>query len=568
MKTRIVNTLFAVCCLAVIPTSVLAYEFTKLDVPGALCTYPAKINDSGVVVGLYKDASGTFPFIYQNGSYSKYPQISLASVGGINNSGLVIGHGGPTGRFTIQAGKVSYVSPVNNAAWAGGINSASHAVGALVLSGSNEVAYIEKGIGGSVTTLDSGYPPTMATDINDSELVVGIAGSGSFLHDGKAFTFFSYGKGASANGLANSGHVVGEFVQVSGGMSHGFVRTPAGAFSLVDFPLTLAAGSIVRQGAADINNAGWIVGYYYLPGAAGTTCGHGYLAKPTDVAAASRGCYVDGEARALPAQLMASGATPATCIAAAQARGYPFAGVQYGGQCFGGDKIGFAKVADSECGTPCSDGSKGCGGSWRNNVYATGLAAPVEPVPVAKGCFVDTPQRTLPLTLVPTSSATLVDCAAAARARGLAYVGLQFGGQCYAGNSLPPTSAPESECKMNCAAEPGRYCGGVWRNSVYATNVTPPPALSASAPMGCYVDTPERTLPVVLMSSGATPESCVAAAKARGFAYVGVQAGGQCFAGDGLPPAAAKQNDCAMPCTVNTLKNCGGSWFNAVYKVQ
>jgi hypothetical protein len=58
----------------------MAYDFTKLDVPGALCTIPARINDFGVIAGMYKDATGSFPFVYQDGTYTKYPQIAQASV--------------------------------------------------------------------------------------------------------------------------------------------------------------------------------------------------------------------------------------------------------------------------------------------------------------------------------------------------------------------------------------------------------------------------------------------------------------------------------------------------------
>ena len=46
-------------------------------------------------------------------------------------------------------------------------------------------------------------------------------------------------------------------------------------------------------------------------------------------------------------------------------------------QCFCGDSIRYNKVADSECGTPCSGNSgnseENCGGVWRMSVYNTGI---------------------------------------------------------------------------------------------------------------------------------------------------------------------------------------------------
>jgi RHS repeat-associated protein len=83
-----------------------------------------------------------------------------------------------------------------------------------------------------------------------------------------------------------------------------------------------------------------------------------------------QGCYADEGMRALPVQLMSSGATVAKCAAAALAQGLKYAGLQYFGYCFGGNTLQYAKVADSECNTRCSANSaEWCGGSWRNSIY-------------------------------------------------------------------------------------------------------------------------------------------------------------------------------------------------------
>lgn len=90
--------------------------------------------------------------------------------------------------------------------------------------------------------------------------------------------------------------------------------------------------------------------------------------------------------------------------------------------------------------------------------------------------------------------------------------------------------------------------------------------------IGCFKDDPlGRALPTKLMNSGATIESCVSTAMTAtrgngktGFAYVGLQYGGECFAGDSVryqeDPAG-----CTMRCTADTSRICGGWWRNSIY---
>jgi hypothetical protein len=85
------------------------------------------------------------------------------------------------------------------------------------------------------------------------------------------------------------------------------------------------------------------------------------------------GCYSDPTTRALPAELMTQNATPASCVAAAKAAGYAYAGVQHGGQCFAGNTLGYTHESSSHCDIPCAiNPSEICGGTWANGVYATG----------------------------------------------------------------------------------------------------------------------------------------------------------------------------------------------------
>lgn len=91
------------------------------------------------------------------------------------------------------------------------------------------------------------------------------------------------------------------------------------------------------------------------------------------------GCYTDNNIRALPA-VLGDGMSVQKCVDTALAKGFPYAGLQFQGQCYAGNIPGYQKLDNdaAECNTPCitnkTDGkSDMCGGVWRNSIYATGL---------------------------------------------------------------------------------------------------------------------------------------------------------------------------------------------------
>lgn len=87
-------------------------------------------------------------------------------------------------------------------------------------------------------------------------------------------------------------------------------------------------------------------------------------------AAAYQGCYTDDGNRAFDAML-GYNHTVESCVAAAGAAGFAYAGLQYYGQCFAGNDLGYQRVADSECNTACTaNAGQMCGGPWRNSIYA------------------------------------------------------------------------------------------------------------------------------------------------------------------------------------------------------
>lgn len=55
----------------------------------------------------------------------------------------------------------------------------------------------------------------------------------------------------------------------------------------------------------------------------------------------------------------------------AKDKGFRYAGLQYGGECWGGNKMGkYGKRPDSECNMKCrKDKGRICGAGWRNNIF-------------------------------------------------------------------------------------------------------------------------------------------------------------------------------------------------------
>lgn len=86
------------------------------------------------------------------------------------------------------------------------------------------------------------------------------------------------------------------------------------------------------------------------------------------------GCFTDDPNRALPVWLGPVNDI-GTCVNSARANGFAYAGLQWYGECFGGNELRYTQVGDGECNTPCASGQM-CGGAWRNSIYATGTAPP------------------------------------------------------------------------------------------------------------------------------------------------------------------------------------------------
>ncbi|KAK6519705.1 hypothetical protein TWF506_000005 [Arthrobotrys conoides] len=207
------------------------------------------------------------------------------------------------------------------------------------------------------------------------------------------------------------------------------------------------------------------------------------------------------------------------------------------------------------------------------------------------GCYSDDVNaRVLSNQHVDTNGMTIAACMA--RAAGYNFAGVEYGQECWYGNTLASTSHAESSgCNMPCPGKATELCGGgnriqlckfpdppqesptrlVQANRATANRVPykdknpsyqPPgqPDTGAFVHQGCYTDSVEqRALEHTTTDwEGMTIQKCLQLG--AGFKYAGVQYYGECHWGNVLSSSSspAASGDCNTPCSGDNSQNCGG----------
>lgn len=216
------------------------------------------------------------------------------------------------------------------------------------------------------------------------------------------------------------------------------------------------------------------------------------------------GCYTDAVSfRALRVNTQVAGGpssqSPDACTAACIAHGLPFAGVEYGHECWCGSSIANGQALSTDpsiCNMPCT-GAPGeiCGGPGAINIYDCTASLPVPPSynsckPL--GCYTDSVSHRTLLTNVQVpggfSHQTPDLCTAACIAAGFRYAGNEYGGECWCGNTLDNGGAPapdgNEQCQMQCKGDASLFCGGPDRLTLY--DCAPPSPTACSNPGTCH----------------------------------------------------------------------------------
>ncbi|KAK3944151.1 WSC domain-containing protein [Diplogelasinospora grovesii] len=331
------------------------------------------------------------------------------------------------------------------------------------------------------------------------------------------------------------------------------------------------------------------------------------------------GCYQDSTtARIETTQSNIANNSNGACQQFAVTSKAAFAGTEYTTECWVGRNIPpvSLRVDDYLCQNYICPGDKTqfCGGvgsyvmMWYdvtgyfpgNNSLSAAFMPPAYKKTVGNyvyyGCRTDsTAARTLSGKIVGASSGNTIESCAAACA-GYTYFGVEYGTECYCGNTLGGTNAAavESTCSYTCAGDPTELCGGSSRISVYVLNgmVTANPSSSTSSAsstssvvaatpsnlasvggysfVDCHTDAvAARTLQgSSIQSATMTVEYC--ASYCAGFTYFGVEYSAECYCGNVIMNGATTATDgrCSMVCNGNSLELCGGASGLSLYQLS
>jgi len=254
-----------------------------VDVPGALATAAAGINDAGQIVGNFVDpARWRHGFLRSvRGAFTTIdgPGATETALEGINSAGQTVGyfvdvHGRRHGFLRSPGGRfVTIDVPNAMGTSANAINDAGQIVGTFGDASGPNHAFL-RSAAGTLTTIDApGARVTNANGINDDGQIVGRTVDAT----GHTHGFLRFPAGAVSlidvpgstesdlGGINEVGEIVGTF-QDTAGRSHGFARTPTGTFVTIDMPGATATN------LNDVNSNGQIVGMFVV---AKTV--HGYL---------------------------------------------------------------------------------------------------------------------------------------------------------------------------------------------------------------------------------------------------------------------------------------------------
>ncbi|KAJ7481720.1 glyoxal oxidase N-terminus-domain-containing protein [Mycena latifolia] len=280
-----------------------------------------------------------------------------------------------------------------------------------------------------------------------------------------------------------------------------------------------------------------------------------------------------------------SSLTVETCISTCQSRGWIYAGVEYGNECYCGN--GYATTAvsanEKDCSMPCAGkSSEICGAGYRLSVYSSD-PSPGTTSLILPAYWSKTPQciteastgRALSGNSQIDGGMTVEKCVSLCDSTGFSFAGLQYKNECYCDNSISTANgggvaANANDCSMPCAGNSAEICGAGYRISLYTKTAPAAAALPAGwSPSMCAVDNAARVLTGYKGADKAlTPTSCITKCASLNFTLSGVENGNECYCGNILTnnPVGARDVQCNVPCSGDASQNCGGSYRMMIYQ--
>lgn len=217
---------------------------------------------------------------------------------------------------------------------------------------------------------------------------------------------------------------------------------------------------------------------------------------------ADLGCYTDADSRTLPeTSKSADDMSLDVCASFCSTAGYKIFGVENGNECWCSNQISSngAPQSSSACTALCAGNSQQiCGGGWALNVYSSTTAAAPTAAPTLAvgslsgykyvGCYSDADSRTLGDRSMSDTSMTLQKCADFCS--GEKMFGLEYGQECWCGNSLNPIATISTSCDKGCSGAPNTQCGGGWAIDVFSVA-----ASQTSGPVSTEMPTTTKSVP-------------------------------------------------------------------------
>ena len=271
------------------------------------------------------------------------------------------------------------------------------------------------------------------------------------------------------------------------------------------------------------------------------------------------------------------------CVAACKAAGFSLAGVEYSQECWCDNMFnnggGPAPDGSVGCNMPCTGNAlEICGGSNRLDVYQdlgyVPVSNPTLPGYKYQGCYNEPADGSRALSASSTASNSMTVESCASFCGSTEYFGVEYGRECYCGDSIPSTSTlqPPTDCSFTCSGNSLEYCGAggmlnIYQNLGYEAVSNPAP--SAYSYQGCYNEPADGSRALSASSTASdtmTVESC--ASFCGDTEYFGVEYGRECYCGDSIPTTSTLQppTDCSFTCSGNSLEYCGAGGMLNIYQ--
>ncbi|RDW56813.1 hypothetical protein BP5796_12880 [Coleophoma crateriformis] len=230
--------------------------------------------------------------------------------------------------------------------------------------------------------------------------------------------------------------------------------------------------------------------------------------------------------------------------------------------------------------------SAAIGNVYAQNSTSTSCAAISTPSPagpyVYYGCMTESSlSRTLNLATTENATMTPEVCASFCSSQGYPVMGVEYGEECYCGTypTGDSTTAPQSDCNMECTGDAGQLCGGSDRLNVYTlqnyTRPTIPRMADGYIYAGCYTDDPSNRalgLASLVDYTSMTVEKCAAFCSGQGYSMFGLEYAGECWCGNSISTgntiAPNQDAECTSTCPGDeTELACGAANRLNVYLV-